>query len=69
MKDQFGAGFKRDRDFRTNLARELNEIKETLRKLPVSVNENGLQMTPADPSVLALPQAKPVKTSVTSKAS
>ncbi|MBT3071442.1 hypothetical protein KKP04_11260 [Rhodomicrobium sp. Az07] len=69
LKDQFGSGFKRDRDFRANLARELNEIKETLRKLPVSVTENGLKLTPAEPSALALPVAKSVKPTLIPKAS
>lgn len=58
LKEQFGAGFKRDRDFRANLARELNEIKETLHKLPVTVTESGLKLTPADPGALALPTAR-----------
>ena len=34
LREQFGSGFTRERDFRAKLAREISEIKETLRKLP-----------------------------------
>jgi hypothetical protein len=61
LRDQFGTGFTRERDFRARLAKEVDEIKETLRKLPVKVSEQGLTLTPADPSVLALPVPKPLR--------
>jgi hypothetical protein len=67
LKEQFGTGFSRERDFRARLAKEVDEIKETLRKLPVKVSEEGLLLSPADPSVLALPPPRPSKRIITSK--
>lgn len=64
LREQFGTGFSRERDFRARLAREIDEIKEILRKLPVKLSEDGLTMVPADPSVLALPAPKPQKRSL-----
>jgi hypothetical protein len=61
LREQFGTGFTRERDFRAKLAREIEEIKDTLRKLPVKLTENGLQLIPADPSALALPAPRSAK--------
>ena len=61
LQDQFGSNFSRERDFRARLAKEVSEIKETLRGLPVKMSEHGMTITPADPDVLALPAPKRLK--------
>jgi Plasmid encoded RepA protein len=61
LQDQFGSNFSRERDFRARLVKEIDEIKETLRRLPVKISEQGMTITPGDPDVLALPAPKPLK--------
>jgi hypothetical protein len=58
---QFGQGFTRKRAFRAKLAEEITQIREVLPKLPIILDERGLRLQPADPSVLALPAPKPAK--------
>jgi hypothetical protein len=55
LKDQFGADYKRDRRFRSDLADEIDEIKEVFPKLPVTVTEAGFTIQPAGPEVLSIP--------------
>lgn len=61
LKDQFGAGFTRDRDFRTQLALEIGHLKEVFPKLPLTLTEQGLNLSPAGPEVLALPVPRRIK--------
>lgn len=65
LKEQFGeghfvttgktGGYTRDRDFRAKFAKELKHICEVFPKLPVTLNESGIRLKPADSSVLSIP--------------
>mgnify|MGYP002076438398 FL=1 len=54
-QEQFGQGYTRLRDFRTDLAREVAEIKEVFDRLPLSVEKDGLVLKPTNPEAIALP--------------
>ncbi|KTQ95029.1 hypothetical protein NS365_18625 [Aureimonas ureilytica] len=56
LKEQFGEGFARDRDFRAHLAEDLASIKELFPKLPVKLTARGLEMDQADSTALAIPK-------------
>ncbi|MFD1696781.1 replication protein RepA [Roseibium aestuarii] len=58
LAEQFGTGFSRQRDFQRKLAEELGHIEEVFPKLPIKLTEDGLNLRPADPNVLALPAQK-----------
>jgi Plasmid encoded RepA protein len=64
LKEQFGEGFHRDRDFRAQLADDLKSVLELFPKLPVKLSERGLEMDAADARALAIPARaiKPRKT-------
>nr|WP_281411806.1 replication protein RepA [Aureimonas phyllosphaerae] len=64
LKEQFGEGFARDRDFRAHLVEDLASIKELFPKLPVKLTARGLEMDAADSTALAIPK----RTLVTKKA-
>jgi hypothetical protein len=55
LKEQFGEGFSRDRDFRAQLADDLASVLELFPRLPVKLSERGLEMEAADAKVLAIP--------------
>jgi hypothetical protein len=55
LGEQFGQGFIRPRKFRETFSEEVSHLKEVFPKLPIKLNEDGLVLSPADPSVLALP--------------
>lgn len=59
LGQQFGVGFSRERDFRTQLAEELAHIREVFPKLPIRLGESGLLLEPAGPEVLSLPARRP----------
>lgn len=59
LKNQFGAGFGRARDFRQAFTEEVAAIKEVLPKVPLQVSAEGLRLLPTNTAVLAIP----VKTS------
>lgn len=61
LQDQFGDGFGRVRDFRAQLAADIDHIKEIFPKLPVKLTERGLILDNADPSVLSIPKRLPKK--------
>ena len=61
LKEQFGEGFSRDRDFRHQLAEDLANVLELFPKLPIKLTERGLEMHQADARMLAIP----AKTKVT----
>lgn len=63
VKDQFGAGFTRDRDFRAKFTEEVGHLREVFPKLPLRLTEGGIILEPAGPEVLALPAHRPVKKS------
>ena len=56
LKEQFGEGFSRDRDFRAQLADDLASIHEIFPKLPMKLTERGLELEAADPSALSIPK-------------
>lgn len=58
LQGQFGEGFARQRAFRALFAKEVADIKSVLPKLPLTLSEKGLVLSPADSSVLALPHRK-----------
>jgi hypothetical protein len=58
LKEQFGEGFARDRDFRAQLADDFASIQELFPKLPAKLTERGLEMEPADARVLSIPKRK-----------
>lgn len=55
LKGQFGLGFGRERDFRTQFAADLNDVLDVFSRLPATLDEQGFHLLPADPEVLALP--------------
>jgi hypothetical protein len=56
LKEQFGEGFSRERDFRAQLADDLASIHDIFPKLPIKLTERGLEMEAAEASVLAIPR-------------
>jgi hypothetical protein len=60
LREQFGAGYARQNNFRRDFAREIAEIKEVFPKLPVKVSDEGFIISPGTAEVLAIP-SKPLK--------
>lgn len=58
LLNQFGDGFTRERAFRSQLADELKDIKALFPRLPLTINETGITLEPAGPSVLGIPSLK-----------
>eukprot|EP01036_Dinobryon_divergens_P032258 gene32258-41809_t len=56
LRAQFGDGFARERDFRAQLAGDIEHIKTVFPKVPVKLTERGLVLENADPSVLSIPK-------------
>lgn len=61
LKEQFGAGYDRDRAFRAQFAEEIGHLKEVFPKLPAKLTADGLTLLPADPSTLAIPAKRSTK--------
>ena len=57
--EQFGAGFTRDRDFRSMFKEEVSHLREIFPKLPLTLTEDGLTLSPAEPGLFALPAPRP----------
>ena len=55
LKEQWGQGYNRDRNFRRDFAQEVAQIREIFPRFPVEITEAGCTITPAGPDVLALP--------------
>lgn len=64
LKQQFGEGYSRERDFRAKFAEELKHISEVFPKLPAALDDNGLKLKPADAEALAIPAKRSTKISV-----
>jgi hypothetical protein len=64
LKEQFGDGYSRERDFRAKFISELKHISEVFPKLPATIGEKGMQLKPADTSVMAIPAPRSTKKSV-----
>jgi hypothetical protein len=56
LKEQFGEGFNRDRDFRAQLVDDLASILELFPKLPIRLSDRGMEMKPADAGTLSIPK-------------
>lgn len=56
--DQFGQGYGRLRAFRSDLSKEIRELKEVFPKLRLETSKNGLTLFPTDHEVMALPEVK-----------
>lgn len=67
LKEQFGEGYSRERDFRAKFEEELKHIAEVFPKLPASLNTKGMWLKPADSSVLAIPAPSSTKNRGTAK--
>lgn len=61
LKEQFGEGYSRERDFRAKFLEELKHISEVFPKLPATVDEKGMRLKPADSSVMAIPAHRSTK--------
>lgn len=61
LKEQWGQGYSRDRNFRRDFAQEVSQIREIFPKLPITITEEGCIITPAGPDVLALPIKRAVR--------
>lgn len=61
LREQFGAGFTRERAFKAQLIEEIGHLKEVLPKLPLTITEDGVSLLPAGPDVLALPAPRRIK--------
>ena len=59
LYEQFGGANRNPRDFKRHFKDDLREVKEVLTRLPTQLSEHGLMISPADPSVLALPNRRP----------
>jgi hypothetical protein len=55
VKAQFGAGYARERAFRTAFAEDVAHLKQVFPKLQLALDDNGLTLQPASPEVLAVP--------------
>lgn len=55
LAEQFGEGYTRDRAFKHDFDQALADIKDVFPKLPVTLDEHGIHLRPADTDVLALP--------------
>lgn len=58
LREQWGMGYNRDRNFRRDFAQEIAQIREVFPKLPMQITEDGCVITPAGPEVLAMPAKK-----------
>lgn len=61
LREQFGEGYGRARDFRAQFQEELKHLREVFPKLPTKLGERGLILSPADQSVLAVPARRSTK--------
>ncbi|WP_334145809.1 replication protein RepA [Hyphomicrobium sp.] len=55
LADQFGGDYGRQRDFKRGFADDLKDVLDVFPKLPVRLSENGMEVSPAGPDILALP--------------
>jgi hypothetical protein len=58
---QFGDTYARERKFREDFKENVATICSVLPKLPLTLSERGLTLSPADPKVLALPAKRMLK--------
>ncbi len=61
LKEQWGQGYNRTRNFKRGFADEIAQIKEVFPKLPLDVSEEGCTIKPAVPMVLAIPARRTVR--------
>ncbi|KAA9382332.1 hypothetical protein F4V89_29810 [Neorhizobium galegae] len=56
LRDQFGLGFSRQRDFKAQFKEEITHIQELLPKAPLELTESGIILQPAEPGMMELPK-------------
>jgi hypothetical protein len=61
LREQFGDGYGRERDFRAQFNEELAHLTEVFPRLPTKLGDKGLTLSPADASVLAVPARRSKK--------
>ncbi len=61
LKEQFGKGFARDRDFRSAFADDVQHLREVFPRLPLSLDTGGLTLQPESPEILAVPVRRAAK--------
>lgn len=54
LYEQFGGGYTRERRFREVFANEIEQIREVLPRLPITLDEVGIVVTPGSVDVLAI---------------
>lgn len=64
VREQFGVGFTRERDFRSRFVEEVGQIRDVFPKLPLRLTESGLTLEPAGPEVLSLPARRQPRKSI-----
>ena len=55
LQGQFGEGFSRERDFVRHFTQEIADIQQVLPKVPLTLSERGMTLSPANSEALALP--------------
>lgn len=55
LAGQFGGDYGRQRDFRRCFADDLKDVLDVFPKLPVTLSEEGMEVSPAGQDILALP--------------
>lgn len=61
LKEQFGKGFARDRDFRAAFTEDVEHLQQVFSRLPLRLGQGGLTLQPASPEVLAVPARRPAR--------
>jgi hypothetical protein len=61
LKEQWGQGYNRDRNFKRDFAEEIAQIKEIFPKLPIELREEGCVIKPAGTNALAIPARRTVR--------
>ena len=56
LQEQFGGNFTRNRDFREYFAKDIAHLREVFPNLPLTLDELGLEIKPANSEVLAIPK-------------
>jgi hypothetical protein len=56
LAEQFGTGFRREVDFKVQMAKDIAHLQEVFPKLPIKLTESGLTLQQADPEVIMIPK-------------
>lgn len=55
LAEQFGGEYGRQRDFKRAFADDLKDVLDVFPKLPVKLSDDGMEVAPAGPDILAIP--------------